>query len=133
MAASNSLSGADRRQAGTYCVIPSLSTFLIGLYFGQSLPPGVDLVVLQSGLIGLLAFLGLTFQSTRTVAPPAVPEESAPDTQRSWYVERRLDRHVDQPRVHTRPLADLRNLISQASSIGSEASAARTDSEPVGT
>lgn len=112
-------------------MIPCLSMFLIGLYFGQWLPPGVDLVVLQTGLIGMLAFMGLTFQSPSPVMiPPTETEtESDPDSQRSWYVERRLDRHIDQPRVHTRPLAEMVDLISRASSVGNEASAAHTDSE----
>ncbi len=132
MATPISYSAAERRQAGAFCVIPSLSTFLIGLYFGQSLPPGVDLVVLQTGLIGMLAFMGLTFQATNAVVIPSTETEteSDRDSQRSWYVERRLDRHVDQPKVHSRPLAELRDLISRASSVGNEASTAHTDSEP---
>ncbi len=128
---------AEPRQAVRYTVIPSLSAFLIGLYFGQSLPPGVDLVVLQTGLIGMLAFLGLTFQASQTPSRPVrerqtVSAEDEPEDRPSWYVERRLDRHVDQPRVHSRPLAELRDLISRANFVGNGSDATRTDGEPVG-
>ncbi len=128
---------AEPRQAISFTVIPTLSAFLVGLYFGQSLPPGVDLVVLQTGLIGMLAFLGLTFQASQTPSRTvherqSIPAEDEPENRPSWYVERRLDRHVDQPRVHSRPLAELRDRISRASFIGNESDAARTDSKPVG-
>ncbi len=131
----NSLA-AEPRQAISFTVIPTLSAFLIGLYFGQSLPPGVDLVVLQTGLIGMLAFLGLTFQASQTPSRPVherqpVSPEEEPEDRPSWYVERRLARHVDHPRVHSRPLAELRDLISRASFIGNESDAARTDGELV--
>ena len=40
--------------------IPGLSTFLVSVYFSTPLPVGVDLVVLQTDLIGFLGFLGVT-------------------------------------------------------------------------
>ena len=43
-----------RRVETVHCLILGLSMFLVGLYFGTSLPAGVDLVVLQTGLIGFL-------------------------------------------------------------------------------
>lgn len=80
-----------------HCMILGLSTFLVGLYFGTSLPAGVDVVVLQTGLIGFLSFLGLT--QLRTTTEPASESARAsmtpaPSMVRSRLVERRLDRHV---------------------------------------
>lgn len=88
----------QRRSPETvHCVILGLSTFLVGLYFGTSLPTGVDLVVLQTGLIGFLSFLGLTQLRITTEPASGSPDASvsrAPSLARSRLVERRLDRHV---------------------------------------
>jgi hypothetical protein len=126
-----SVSAGSRRLPISYCVIPSLSMFLIGLYFGQSIPPGVDLVVLQSGLIGVLAFLGLTCQSARSPveAPTTAVVEPSPDSRPSWYVERRLDRHVIQPRVATHHFADRADRVSQAGSVDNRVGAGQTSIE----
>lgn len=91
----------QRRSPETvHCVILGLSTFLIGLYFGTSLPTGVDLVVLQTGLIGFLSFLGLT-QLRITTEPASDSQDTsvsqAPSMARSRLVERRLDRHLGKP------------------------------------
>ena len=86
-----------RRIETVHCLILGLSTFLVGLYFGTSLPAGLDLVVLQTGLIGFLGFLGLT---QIRVAVEQAPEASAVSTiSRSRQVERRLDRHTASPGI----------------------------------
>lgn len=83
-----------RRVEIVHCLILGLSTFLVGLYFGTSLPSGVDLVVLQTGLIGFLAFLGLTQIQIATEPHRQIQIESK--IFRSRQVERRLDRHIAQ-------------------------------------
>lgn len=87
-----------RRVETVHCLILGLSMFLVGLYFGTSLPAGVDLVVLQSGLIGFLGFLGLT-QIQIAVTPKDDPAGGA-RISRSRRVERRLDRHTVRPEPH---------------------------------
>lgn len=72
--------------------ILGLSAFLVGLYSGTSLSSGIDLVVFQAGLIGLLSFTGLTQVQTRSQV--AAEKNSTPPLVRSKQVERRLDRHV---------------------------------------
>ncbi len=125
------LPAGERRLTATYCVIPSLSMFLIGLYFGQSVPPGVDLVVLQSGLIGILAFLGLSCQPARPqIEQPAVADnEASPDSRPSWYVERRLDRQLIQPRVLPHHFTDRSDRVSQAGSADERVSMGQANGE----
>ncbi|MFT5326808.1 MAG: hypothetical protein ACI8P0_004691 [Planctomycetaceae bacterium] len=86
-----------RRVETVHCLILGLSMFLVGLYFGTSLPAGVDLVVLQTGLIGFLGFLGLT-QIQAVVQPKQQPQFES-KISRSRQVERRLDRHVAQGQI----------------------------------
>lgn len=86
-----------RRVESIHCLILGLSMFLVGLYFGTSMPPGVDLVVLQTGLIGFLGFLGLTRIQVATEPKRQTPIEST--ISRSRQVELRLDRHVAPPRI----------------------------------
>ena len=78
-----------RRLEIVHCLILGLSIFLVGLYFGTSLPAGVDLVVLQTGLIG---FLGLT--QIRIAIEPKQHTQTESKISRSRRVERRLDRHT---------------------------------------
>lgn len=87
-----------RRIETVHCLILGLSMFLVGLYFGTSIPAGVDLVALQTGLIGVLGFLALT--QIRIVVEPA--EQASPDSVifRSKQVERRLDRHIAPESIH---------------------------------
>lgn len=89
----------SRSIEGVHCTILGLSTFLVGLYFGQSLPPGVELVVLQTGLIGILGFLGLT-QIRVTRREVSREAESRTRTSTSRQVERRLERHVSARHIH---------------------------------
>jgi hypothetical protein len=90
---------ATRRVEFVHGLILALSMFLVGLYFGTALPAGVDLVVLQAGLIGFLSFLGLT-----QIRIATEPKQESPTTgtriNRSQQVERRLDRHVARPEIH---------------------------------
>ena len=81
-----------RRVETVHCLILGLSMFLVGLYFGTSLPAGVDLVVLQTGLIGFLGFLGLT--QIQVAVQPKEPTHVESKISRSRQVERRLDRHT---------------------------------------
>ena len=81
-----------RRLEIVHCLILGLSMFLVGLYFGTSLPAGVDLVVLQTGLIGFLGFLGLT--QIRIAIEPKQHTQIESKISRSRQVERRLDRHT---------------------------------------
>ena len=78
-----------RRLEIVHCLILGLSIFLVSLYFGTSLPAGVDLVVLQTGLIG---FLGLT--QIRIAIEPKQHTQIESKISRSRQVERRLDRHT---------------------------------------
>jgi hypothetical protein len=86
-----------RRVEIVHCVILGLSMFLVGLYFGTSLPVGVDLVVLQTGLIGFLGFLGLT-QIQISVEPKQHTQVES-KISRSRQVERRLDRHTAEHKI----------------------------------
>lgn len=86
-----------RRVETIHCLILGLSMFLVGLYFGTAMPPGVDLVVLQTGLIGFLGFLGLTQIQAATEPKRQTPIEST--ISRSKQVERRLDRHIAPPQI----------------------------------
>lgn len=81
-----------QRVQSIHCLILALSMFLVGLYFGTSLPAGVDLIVLQTGLIGFLGFLGLTQIQVATEPKRQILVESK--ISRSKQVERRLDRHT---------------------------------------
>lgn len=81
-----------QRVQSIHCLILGLSMFLVGLYFGTAMPPGVDLIVLQTGLIGFLGFLGLTQIQVATEPKREIPVEST--IARSRQVERRLERHV---------------------------------------
>ncbi|NQV26067.1 MAG: hypothetical protein HQ518_17040 [Rhodopirellula sp.] len=101
-----------RRIEIVHCLILGLSMFLVGLYFGTSLPAGVDLVVLQTGLIGILGFLGLT-QVRIAVDPKQKSNLVESGISRSRQVERRLDRHIapraiqriDRGRQESRPVS----------------------------
>ena len=86
-----------RRVETVHCLILGLSMFLVGLYFGTSLPAGVDLVVLQTGLIGFLGFMGLTQIRVATESQRQIQVESK--ISRSRQVERRLDRHIAQRQI----------------------------------
>ena len=86
-----------RRVETVHCLILGLSMFLVGLYFGTSLPAGVDLVVLQTGLIGFLGFLGLS--QIRIATEPKQQIQIESKISRSRQVERRLDRHVAQRQI----------------------------------
>jgi hypothetical protein len=81
-----------RRVETVHCLILGLSMFLVGLYFGTSLPAGVDLVVLQTGLIGFLGFMGLT--QIRVATESQRHSQIETTISRSKQVERRLDRHT---------------------------------------
>ena len=84
----------SRRSGMTQFGILAMSTFLIGLYFGHDLPSGVDLITLQTGLIGIMAFLSLN-HLTRITSVGAITHEELN------LVETRLQRYVDnQGRVH---------------------------------
>jgi hypothetical protein len=88
----------ESRQVETiHCLILALSMFLVGLYFGTSLPAGADLVVLQTGLIGILGFLGLTQIHVATEPRRTIQVESK--VSRSRQVERRLERHIAQREI----------------------------------
>jgi len=86
-----------RRVEIVHGLIPGLSMFLISLYFSIPLPVGVDLVVLQTGLIGFLGFLGLTQIRVATEPQRQIQVESK--NRRSRQVERRLDRHTAQHEI----------------------------------
>ncbi len=86
-----------QRVQSIHCLILALSMFLVGLYFGTSLPAGVDLIVLQTGLIGFLGFLGLT--QIQVATEPKRPIQVESKISRSRQVERRLERHVAQPQI----------------------------------
>lgn len=86
-----SMTTESRRTGITQFVILAMSTFLLGLYFGHDLPNGVDLITLQTGLIGVMAFLSLNHLS-RITGHSGVELNS---------VERRLQRYVDsQGHIH---------------------------------
>jgi len=68
--------------------------FLVSLYFSTPLPVGVDLVVLQTGLIG---FLGLTQIRVATEPQRQIQVES--QISRSRQVERRLARYIAQRKI----------------------------------
>ncbi len=83
-----------RRSGMTQFGILAMSTFLMGLYFGHDLPSGVDLITLQTGLIGIMAFLSLNHLTRITTAGSITPEELS-------LVETRLQRYVDnQGHIH---------------------------------
>ena len=84
-----------RRVQAMHCLILALSMFLVGLYFGTSLPAGLDLIVLQTGLIGILGFMGLT--QIQIAVEPKQQVQVETKISRSRQVERRLDRHVASP------------------------------------
>lgn len=101
---------SDRRHATIHCVILGLSMFLLGLYLGQTLVPDTGIVVvLQTGLIGLLGFLGLSHQASASKTEPEVPPEEPRHSQPSSYVEWRLDRHISEPEAHSQYLAHLQS------------------------
>ena len=81
-----------RRVQAMHCLILALSMFLVGLYFGTSLPAGLDLIVLQTGLIGFLGFIGLT--QIRIAVEPQQHIQIESKISRSRQIERRLDRHT---------------------------------------
>ncbi len=86
-----SMSTESRRTGVTQFVILAMSTFLLGLYFGHDLPNGVDLITLQTGLIGVMAFLSLNHLS-RIAGSGNIDLNP---------VERRLQRYVDnQGNIH---------------------------------
>ncbi|MDA0282637.1 MAG: hypothetical protein O3B13_16625 [Planctomycetota bacterium] len=80
-----------------HCLILGLSMLLVGLYFGTSIPAGVDLVALQTGLIGMLVFMGLT--QIRIATQPLRQTETESKISRSTQVERRLERHIAAPHI----------------------------------
>lgn len=76
-----------RMLEGAHCAILGLSTFLAGLYFGQTIPAGVNLVVLQVGLVGVVAFLGLANLS-------AVRHLRRVEDTEAEQIEQRLEQHT---------------------------------------
>jgi hypothetical protein len=76
-----------------HCVIFGLSTYLVGLYFGQALPVGIDLIALQTGLIGMLAFVGFSNRYEEATQTQVVQEETRSD------VEIRLEQHVSNGQI----------------------------------
>lgn len=86
-----------RTRVGVHCATLAVSTFLAGLYFGQAIPAGVNLLMLQAGTVGVIAFLGLTHLS-------AVRHLRRVEDSEAGQVEDRLTRHTQgTPRliVHT--------------------------------
>lgn len=86
-----------RRVQAMHCLVLALSMFLVGLYFGTSLPPGLDLVVLQTGLIGMLGFMGLA--QIQIAVEPKADTQIESKISRSKQVERRLDRHTAKSQI----------------------------------
>ena len=86
-----------RRVEIVHGLIPGLSMFLVSLYFSTPLPVGVDLVVLQTGLIGFLGFLSLTQIRVATEPQRQIQVES--QISQSRQVERRLARHIAQRKI----------------------------------
>lgn len=83
-----SMTTDSRRNGITQFVILAMSTFLLGLYFGHDLPNGVDLITLQTGLMGVMAFLSLNHLSRLSLASNTGAIDLNP-------VEQRLQRFVD--------------------------------------
>lgn len=107
-------STSTRRPRFMHCMILGSSTFLIGLYFGPSISTGVDLIALQTGLIGLLGFMALTRIPEKQIIHRAVetPHFNPRAIVPSRRVERRLARHVqkqmrriDEADSETRPVS----------------------------
>lgn len=80
-----------RTLEGVHCAILAVSTFLAGLYFGRAIPEGVELLMLQTSLVGVIAFLGLTHLS-------AVRHLKHLEDTEACQVEERLSRHIE-PKV----------------------------------
>jgi hypothetical protein len=88
-----------RTLESTHCIILSLSTFLAGLYFGKTIPEGVNLLMLQVGVVGIVGALGLAnLSAVRYIRRVEDTEEC--------QVEQRLMRHTSetQPRDHATAL-----------------------------
>ena len=84
----SSLSTSEaRRQVVTQLAILSLSTFLLGLYYGRDLEAGFDLITLQTGLVGIMALVSVAHVSKRLGYSSGSSQE----------VERRLDRFTHTP------------------------------------
>jgi hypothetical protein len=77
-----------------HCVIFGLSTYLVGLYFGQALPAGIDMIALQGGLIGMLAFVGFSNRYNE-----ASPQAQAQAEEVQNEIETRLERHVSNGQI----------------------------------
>ena len=75
--------------APIHSIILGLSTYLVGLYFGHALTAGVEMIALQVGLIGMLAYVGFTNRYNQTIVIEEIQEEVPPTV-----VETRLERHV---------------------------------------
>jgi len=75
-------------------VILALSTFLAGLYFGKSIPEGVNLLMLQVGLVGIVGALGLANLS-------AVRHMRHIENSEECQVEERLVRHTSETQLHS--------------------------------
>ena len=102
-------------------LILALGTFLVGMYFGNDLPAGIDIITLQAGMIGILAFLSMA--QVRQLGWIGNIAARSLD-----HVEKRLQRFVDnQGRVHRideaeespvpAPLSDAKRVIKTADSI----------------
>ena len=77
-----------RKQIATQFAILSLSAFLLGLYYGRDLEAGIDLITLQTGLVGVMALVNLAHVSKRVGF-------SSDLRTASQQVESRLERFID--------------------------------------
>ena len=77
-----------RKQIATQFAILSLSAFLLGLYYGRDLEAGLDLITLQTGLVGVMALVNLAHVSKRIGLSSDLHGTSN-------QVERRLERFID--------------------------------------
>ena len=75
--------------APIHAVILGLSTYLVGLYFGHALTAGMEMIALQAGLIGMLAYVGFSNRFNQTILEAEMQQEEQPTV-----VETRLERHV---------------------------------------
>ncbi len=76
----------DRRPLLSVCTILILSGFLIGLTTSREIPAEMQRLVLASGLLGVLAFIGLEQVAVRRRLREELREQE--------LIENRLNRHV---------------------------------------
>lgn len=75
--------------ASINAVILGLSAYLVGIYCGSALPSSLELITLQSGLIGMLAFVAFSNRGRRQVGNASAAAKSQAN-----HVETRLARLV---------------------------------------